>query len=262
MSTLLADYEAEQRAFEALFEPNCRERILLLHGESGSGKTTLLAHCLNRIPPSIPHIPIEMKETSVGVAEIFSRAGERLGWEHLSRFTDRVTALSGAPTVQIDQNRLMGINNRITVALHAESPVDREERRVTLTDAWFDDLRVFRGPVLLVLDVFEQAATEAREWISGPLLARAARVEQLRVVVAGQRVPEPKNIEWGHCCALHSLHGVPEAKHWLPIVEAMNRYIDAPDPLSWLAGICFLLKGRPSDVMQVIEGLPQREPMS
>ena len=259
MNTILADYEGEQRAFGALLEPDCRERILLLRGESGSGKTTLLTACLERVPQALPCIPIQLRGSAVGVAEIFNRTGSRVGWERLPHFTKQVAALQEAPRIQIDSNWLAGINNRIDVALHVENLADREQRRVLLTDAWFRDLQAFNSPLLVALDNYEQTATEVAEWIDGPFLARVAESPSVRALVAGQKVPDVPNIEWGHCCTLYELHGVPEAKYWLPVVKAMQRHILAPDPLSWLAGVCYILKGNPKEIMQVIEGLPRRE---
>jgi energy-coupling factor transporter ATP-binding protein EcfA2 len=259
MSTILADYEREQRAFEALLEPNCRERILLLRGESGSGKTTLVNVCLKQMPGTVHCIPIQLRGSAVGVAEIFSRAGNCLNWERLPHLTEQVAALQGKPSVQVDGNWLAGINNRISVTLNVASLADRKQRRALLTDAWFRDLQAFSLPLLVALDTYEQANTEVAEWIAGPFLARVAESPPVRVLVAGQKVPDDNNIEWGRCCTLHELYGVPEAEHWLPVVEAMQRHIPFSDPLTWLAGVCHALKGDPREIMQVIQGLPRRE---
>jgi len=259
MALPLADYEREQQAFDALLQPECRERILLFRGESGSGKTTLLNFCREQVPPSIPHVEIQLRGSAVSVAEIFFRAGRVLRWDHLPNFTEQVAALEGTPKTQIDRNWLIGINNRISVVMRVENPADREHRRAALTDAWFDDTAALPGPMLMLFDTYEQATTEVQDWISGPFLARAAQVLPVRVVVAGQTVPDKNNIEWGHCCTAHDLYGVAEARHWMPIVQATQRHIPFDQPLTWLAGVCHALKGNPKSIMQVIEGLPVRE---
>jgi hypothetical protein len=167
-----------------------------------------------------------------------------------------VADLQGIPKIQINRNWLGGINNHISVALQNESQDVREHRRVALTEAWFDDLRNFDQPVLFALDTYEQATIEVQEWISGPFLSRASQSQQVRVLVAGQKVPDEKNIEWGHCCETRHLYGVPEAEHWLPVVQAMGRYFPDSNPLSWLAGACHISKGNPSMIMQMIQTLP------
>jgi hypothetical protein len=155
---------------------------------------------------------------------------------------------------------MRGDSNSIRVALQAESPADQEHRRAALTDAWFQDLRAFDHPVLMVLDTYEQATDAVTGWIDGPFLSRVAQARPLRVLLAGQKVPDINNIEWGHCCASHELLGVPDAEYWWPIVEAMNRRIDdVDDPKSWLVGVCHSFRGRPKEIMQIIEGLPHRE---
>lgn len=257
MDLLLADFERERQAFASLLQPDCRKRILLLAGESGAGKTTLLTYCLAQMPQQMLHVPIQLRGSVVGVAEIFYRSGNGLGWDRLPRFTRQVADLQSGPHVQVDGNFISGINNSIDIVLQADRLSDRQQRRAELTEAWFEDLKALDCPALIALDTYEQAATEVKAWVDGPFLARVARLEKLRVLVAGQEVPEANNIEWGHCCETYSLFGVPEARHWLPVLQAMRRHIPFDDPLPWLAGVCAAFKGRPKDIRQFLEGLPR-----
>ena len=96
---ILANYEREQAAFDALIQPECDQRILLLQGDSGTGKTTLLQACLEKVPGHVIKIPVQLRRSAVSVAEIFSRAGGKLGWERLTHFTERVDALQRHPNV-------------------------------------------------------------------------------------------------------------------------------------------------------------------
>ena len=259
---ILADYREECAAFRALLEPDSRNRILFFHGESGCGKTTLLAHCSALMPEHVAYIPIQLRGSAVGVAEVFSRTGHRLEWDRLRRFTEQVAELQPEQRthrVQIDRNWLVGINQHINVVLNVENSSDRHSRRVALTDAWFRDVSGLNQTVLMALDTYEAATTEVKEWLSGPFLSRVEGTGQLRVLIAGQDVPKRPNIEWGHCCADRALLGVPEAEHWWPVVQAMGRHIPLENPLIWLAGLCHGLKGRPGEIMQIIEALPRRQ---
>ncbi len=83
--------------------------------------------------------------------------------------------------------------------------------------------------------------------------------EILKVVVAGQEVPDRNNIEWDDCCKFHKLYGVWEAKHWLPVVKAMKRRILVESELDWMAGICHALDGKPDAIMKIIQGLPSHD---
>lgn len=254
-----ADYETERQAFERLFEASCDCRIVLFQGGSGKGKTALLRHCLGRTPAHIAHLQYDFKG-DVSVAEVFHRAGQSLTWQRLPSLTRQVAHMEQAPAVHVDSNWLAGINNRISVVLHSESPIDREHRRSLLTNAWFDDLQAFPQPVLLVFDTFEKAPTEVQQWISGPVLARAALFANIRVVIAGQEVPDRHSIEWGDYCDAHTLYGVRDAGHWLPVLQALHRHIPGSvEPFSWLAGVCHSLDGNPEAILKVITGLPRLE---
>jgi hypothetical protein len=260
MSALFADYHLERQAFDALFQDNCEKRILMFCGESGIGKTSLLAYCLGRVPKSVAPVRIQLRGSTAGMAEIFFRSGSFLTWERLPNFTKAVAELQDTPSVKTNRNWLVGIGNQISVVLQNESPHTRQYLRAALTEAWFNDLRNFDQPILFALDNYEQAATEVKQWISGPFLTRASQSNIVRVLVAGQSVPDEKNIEWGHCCETRRLHGILDAEHWLPVVQEMGHYIDplrADDPKSYLVGICDALKGHPGNIMQFIEGLPR-----
>ena len=260
MSIVLADYEAERIAFGALFKKDCKERILLYRGISGSGKTTLLSYCAeNLVPKDVKFIPIELRESSVSFAEVFYRSTQYLSWNNLTNFTKQVAQMEGTPYANVDKNWLAGINNRISVVMQVENPKDRAQRSVELTHAWFEDLKAYKQTILMLFDTYEKGNTDMKEWISGPLLSRVAHAQNVRVVVAGQDIPDKKNIEWGNCCSAHDLYGVKEAKHWMPVVKAMKRKFgpEVKDPESWLAGICHYVQGNPSAIMQVIENLPR-----
>ena len=240
---------------------DCRERILMFRGASGSGKTHLVNACLEELPTNIQYMHFNCKESAVSTAEVFYRGGYTLSWERLPCFLEQVAALSGAARVEIEHNRFMGIGNQINVALKAESLVDRDERRAALTSAWFEDLRTFESIMLISFDTFEQATSEFREWISGPFLFRAAQAEALRVLIAGQQTPDRREHagEWGRCCQTFDLYGVQEALHWLPVVDALGYLVPARDPLSYMQAVCSLLKGKPDDIMNWIQGFPRRE---
>lgn len=259
MTTTIADYENERRAFEALFERECHLRILLIRGESGKGKTTLLSYCRGQVPKSATYVHIDFKGTTTPFMEVLDRTGHELGWDHLPRLRAAMDRIQEAPIIQIDTNRQWGIGNRIDATVSIENKVDRDHRRVVLTNALFEDLQALGQPVVLILDTFEQADSEVKAWITGPVLARTVYYTAVRVVVAGQVVPEHFGATWENCCRAHGLAGVREAHHWLPVITAMGRYVDQPDPISAIGAICEYLKGDPDKIKQWIEGLPQRK---
>ncbi len=264
MTILIADYHDERALFDGLLAPNPSQRILLFRGATGCGKTTLLRVCLEAAAaPAIDLIPVQIqfREEAVSVAEIFYRTGDKLGWNSFPRFLKVVEGMQRPNTVTIKHNKLIGINQRIEVALTGEKPEDVEYRLVMLTDAWFDDLRKLPNRLLLVFDTYEKAVEPVRRWFDGPFLTRVAGNTQIRVLVAGQQVPDANNIEWGSCCGERELRGVRNADHWLPVVEALNRHVaPAGDLHSFLVGVCHVLDGNPLEIMGIIKGLPERGP--
>ena len=257
MSNQIANYHQELAAFEQFLDPHYEKPILCFCGESGSGKTTLLSTCLSKVPKNFIQVRFDFKDSGLSIAEFFYRTGDRLKWEKMPSFSREVESLSTKPNIQIQGNRQTGMGNSITVALTAEKADDREQRRMQLTHAWFQDIRAFADPVLMVLDTFEKSCEEVKSWFCGTFLDRAIQTkEKMKILVAGQKTPDTNNITWGDCCNTYKLHGVPEAVHWLPVLKAQNKKIDAPDPLSWMAGICHALKGNPSEIAKIIESLP------
>lgn len=255
MSTSLANYHSERRAFESLLDPNCDKQILMFRAESGFGKTRLLSYCRSRAVQSTSCINIDLKGGAVNVAEIFSLSGGKLGWEGLPIFTNRVASFEGNLELSMDKNQIAGINNRITAIINKD-PTDQNQRRASLTEAFFADLNALQGQVLFVLDTFEKATIEVQEWIDGPFLARIEQTKKVRALIAGQKIPDEGNIGWGHSCTVHDLYGVKDAEHWVPIVEELNRQVPYGDPMTYMAGVCYALNGRPSEIMQAIRGLP------
>ena len=55
--------------------------------------------------------------------------------------------------------------------------------------AFLQDLDEASLPVVLILDTYEQATDDAKQWIEQRLLPHCARHEGLRLVVAGKEVP-------------------------------------------------------------------------
>lgn len=256
----LADYEFERAAFAALLGQVCEKRILFFRGESGTGKTSLLSHCRNSVKQSteVLYVNTDLKGTAVTIAEILSRTSERLGADKLPTLRKLVADIIGIPEVNLEDVKQTGLGNNISISLQVTDRSDRQQRQVALTEALFKDLRQQKQSVLFIFDTYQDATTEVQDWIGGPFLARVESASSVRVVMAGQNVPDDNNIDWGHCCALHELGGVPNAKHWLPVIEAMKLHVPAADTLSWLVGICDALKGRPSDIMQHLKAEQER----
>jgi hypothetical protein len=258
MTDLFANYDSERAYFEKLLGPECKKPILIFQGATGHGKTTLLQYCREHAAKEeVLCIPIQFRGSTVSIAKIFHLSCSYVGWEYVPNFYKHVVNLQDIPEVQIDRNSMSSSFNSINVALSGENREVRKNRRDALTEVWLNDLRAAYQPLLFTMDTYEQATTEVQEWITGPFLARMVSADPIRVLIAGQEVPDEHNIEWGEYCVTCSLDGVHEARHWLPVVEAMDRHIPADNPEDWLKGVCRALKGKPAAIMETIKNLPQ-----
>ncbi|HSS49809.1 MAG TPA: ATP-binding protein [Thermoanaerobaculia bacterium] len=256
---VLANYDSERQLFAELLVPSSPKRILLFQGESGIGKSTLLRSCAELIPASAKFIPIELRGAAVSISEIFYRFAGRLDWTQLENFCHQLVAMEPAVATTLDRNHLTGIRNQINITLSSQGLIDRSERIAALTEALFRDLESLHNLVVLTFDTFDNASTEASEWLSGPLLERMARTKNARVVIAGKTVPNINNIEWGAFCEIRMLSGIVAADPWLAIIEKLRKIIPHHSGGGWMSGVCDALNGNPAKIMQVIEGLPTRE---
>jgi hypothetical protein len=264
MTMPVADYDKPRALLDQLFQTACPKRVVLLSGGDGVGKTMLLSLCQSRAAGFATTVAIELRNNCVGASEILYRIGSTIGWNLLPRFARRVAMMDGAPNVRINRNWLIGMNNRINVVLSAETRTERDQRLVALTDDLFADLARCDGLFLLLFDMFEQAPSEVRDWLSGPFLARAisGKAEHIRVAIAGRDVPTPENIEWGACSMLHVLEGVREPDPWLSVIDALGYKVPSfasDQPRGFVEGICWRTRGNPYLMMQTIREFPRRD---
>jgi len=252
MSKFYANYHSHRAAFRHLFDDVCSTPILLLQGASGSGKTSLITHCMGDIPFDVIRLCVQLRADSVGMEEIFSRSIDEVGTGNL-RLYQQCLEEQLSQSVQLTNVAQHGTTNTINVDLSMSESAAKSRRTARLTQAWFDDMRIYNSPIVVILDAYEQAPSEVQDWISGPFLARASRCKNVRVAIAGQRVPVP-GIEWGARASLLEFNGVFEPDEWVPVIRGMKKKVREPADV-FIAGICQLLKGHPSDIMNFIEGL-------
>ena len=257
---MIANYTSHRTAFQTLLQENTR-RILLVTGAKESGKTALLGACLAGLNPEISCATVDLRNTAGGVVGLIGAIAQRLGWKKLPALKDRWEAIGGPIKVEVSRNTMIGFSQVINVQLGTPGPATKDDRALSLTDALLDGTDRINGQVLLVFDSFETASLDIQQWIAGQLLPFAAQSDAIRVVIAGRMTPDPNDLTWGQMSELCELQGVSLAADWLPIFKASNRMLppDVPsgDPATWLAGVCYALKGQPGEIMRFINTLPK-----
>ena len=89
------------------------------------------------------------------------------------------------------------------------------------------DLRKVGSPILLAFDTYERANGEARELVEGLLLADLDRLDGVRLVIAGQDVPDHAHALWAGSVRHFSLKPITEPKFWRLYAERHHLNVKA-----------------------------------
>jgi hypothetical protein len=154
----LADCTAEMELFRALISGQSKAPVLLIRGLSAMGKTTLLRQ--------FARLAREQAGLRVAVGD----------FKH------------GASLAEVLEFARAALPDQPFPAFDTEWSGRRRDE--VLGAAFLDDLRYCPDPVLLLLDTYEQATAENQRWVETRLLPRCCRHDGLRLLIAGQRVPE------------------------------------------------------------------------
>ncbi|MGB8355081.1 MAG: TIR domain-containing protein [Chthoniobacteraceae bacterium] len=154
----MADHVGVRMAFGSLLTPSAPWSFLAIRGSSETGKSHITKQMLaNVIPlPGVACGRFDFKGTTDVEAEVNS-------------FAQFLQVKIPEPKVGVRLNERLG---HILTALKARC-----------------------APALLVFDTYE-AAGEAEDWVDKHLLPNLLCCPWLRVVIAGQRVPDPKGAIW------------------------------------------------------------------
>lgn len=81
------------------------------------------------------------------------------------------------------------------------------------------DLQSLTTPVLLLFDTYEKASAEAKELIVGQLLPDLEDCSAVRIVIAGQTVPDHNSTFWGTLARHFFLDNISDALAWCSFFE-------------------------------------------
>jgi hypothetical protein len=183
----LADRREEFEAFIRLVTGQSAERMQFISGPSDRGKSVLLAQFVRfaRVLPGLHCGHAEFK-TGLPLPEVL--------WD-----LSRDLAPLRFPRFEREMNR---------------------NATESLRTAFLQDLDEARAPVLLVLDTYEQATEEARQWVEHRLLPHFRRRDGLRLVLAGIRVPtvDPSR-PWSGIAVSYELPPIKDHQHWCDYVR-------------------------------------------
>ncbi|BBC22911.1 AAA family ATPase [Pseudanabaena sp. ABRG5-3] len=248
----LANRTREVEFFKKMLRGEIAQRILLIQAASGMGKTSLLTEFASLCPVHAEAailVKIDLKSAQTGIAYIFSKLQSRLGEDNFTRFDGELSSVLSAG-VEVSGNHIEGTGNKIQLVLNAESDDIRNLRLSKLQRAFFQDLQAIKKPIVIILDSFNDAPTTLAVWIGGGFLAEIADAKNIRVVIAGQSVPELK-IEWADIAAMHSLYKIDDADAWYSFSKE-QKWGFGKESIELFVRY---LNGQPSQILQALESL-------
>jgi hypothetical protein len=183
----LANRQNEFRLFADLIAGQTSQRALFLEAPSNYGKTLLLAEC----------IKYAAQQLGTGVVRI--------------DFKGNTTRDFVLDTLRLE------LGDRLPVFRQPQSTV--YDLRL--------DLRNLSSPVLLAFDTYERANSEARELVEGLLLADIDRLGGVRLVIAGQDVPDHEHALWAASVRHFNLKPITETECWQVYAERHHMNVKA-----------------------------------
>jgi hypothetical protein len=186
-----------------------------------------------------------------GVAFIFRLTQKILGRQNFPRLNKILYRLQDSSPVnlRIQDNTLSGQQNQIQVILQANSLEERQDRLMKIQEAFFEDLQHFKKPIVFILDTFNLATEELARWVEVSLFMEVKYNANLRVVVAGQKVPEPSGVwrKLHHCCRLNSITDLNE---WFQYAKDVGYSVRQIEELRLLV---YGLDGFPKGIAMALE---------
>ena len=220
------------------------QRILLIKAGAGMGKSELLREFIARCSRDIFIAILDFKNGSISQTDLLYNICETFGWQYFPRLDSKLKNLMDLPDVNISENVLLG-QNRINVLLGGFDRQTRAEELASLTRAFFEDVRRLRR-VVFIFDTFENADSLLKEWVINTFLHYANLSPNLSIIISGREVPKP-TLEWIDISHHLELEGI-DAIHWYSYAQSIGLQLN----LEWIKGCCFVLKGHPLYMAQIL----------
>ncbi|WON74170.1 TIR domain-containing protein [Nitrosospira sp. Is2] len=202
----MANHSGVREAFGELLLRNTSKRCLLVSGSSESGKS---------------HITQQMLSNALHLKPLPGLACGRLDFKGTTDIDAEVRIFVQHLDVPLPSSALV-LNERLNHIL--------------------DALRRKAIPTLLIFDTYEAAGTKMQDWVEKQLLPSIIRSTWLRIVIVGQRVPDPHGTIWEVNTFPTLILRPPQSADWF---EYSRRY--RPEvTLSDVETGCTLARNKPS----------------
>ncbi len=248
---LLANRTKEIDYFQKMVSWNSPKQILLLESPPGFGKTDLLLKFAEICPEGVLAVQVNLKSACVGIPYVFWRIKNAIGPSHFPRFKAGVQNYLRPDNIIITDNEVLGQMD-IQLALGSNEQTQKYHL-MELQEMFFQDLQKVKKTVVILFDTFNEASTDIRRWLSGAFLAAVTNCENLRVVIAGQSVPE-RNCEWDRNCHKCHLGRIDDEQAWYEFTQEMELSLSQEIVAKFVAA----LEGNPKKLKEAFETLSKQ----
>jgi hypothetical protein len=193
MSYTIIDRQDVIELFHQMMKPDSPFRILRMLGEAKSGKTYLIT----KVFPFLAHEDhraechiIDLRHPTQNILDILHTLACLLGGSgSFPAYHSALREWRRRPRVLI--NRVFTAFSRMRITAPDAASEERMMIRC-LTGEFVADIRNLNRPSLLLLfDAIDGANEHTRNWLMNTLLVQLARLDRIRILVAGRQVPEP-----------------------------------------------------------------------
>lgn len=180
--------------FNQLMHSESTFRVLRLIGKAKYGKT----HLVSKVFPNViekeefeaEYCIIDLRNKTQEITDILHSINTSLGGE--SRFP----CYHSVRNKWANRSRVSLENLRMTLSLIKinlnDSASEQKHLIHDLTDGIVSDLNTLNSnQIILVFDAIEQATEYTRDWLMNNLLVQLAQINHVRIILAGQLIPEP-----------------------------------------------------------------------
>ena len=232
----LVNRRDEQALLDDLLQPAARQRILLLQSGSGYGKSLLL-EAYRAVIEARGHAwaAIKLDRGGVDAVDLLAALCHQWGWQYFHRFHAALSRLATPASVEVSRNVQIGFS-RSQINL-PENPAQRRAQMHELAQAWFADAQAYLPadrPAVILIDTYNRAGAagsqatvneELHGWMEDVFLTQVQHTPALRLILAGQQVPESSLTPWERCCQRLVLGPIHSADDWQDYAQHVGAHV-------------------------------------